>query len=168
MLRVSRKYHRLTSRKRDDELQTPILRGQCNCAYWHGVFGGFYLPHLRHAVYHHLITAEEIISKLEASQKQTKNRIEKGDFDYDGYPELCYSNKTINCYFKPSQGAALYEMDIIPKKFNPLATLRRKQESYHQKILQAQAKNSVTNVATIHDIVVSKVNGLENLLYYDK
>ena len=154
--------HKLADARRE------LYRGQGNCAYWHGVFGGFYLPHLRHAVYHHLITAEEIISKLEASQKQTKNRIEKGDFDYDGYPELCYSNKTINCYFKPSQGAALYEMDIIPKKFNPLATLRRKQESYHQKILQAQAKNSVTNVATIHDIVVSKVNGLENLLYYDK
>ncbi|MFH1231005.1 MAG: alpha-amylase/4-alpha-glucanotransferase domain-containing protein, partial [Planctomycetota bacterium] len=149
-----------------------LYQGQGNCAYWHGVFGGFYLPHLRHAVYHHLITAEEIISKLETShplgQKQTKNIIDKSDFDYDGYPELRYSNKIINCYFKPSQGAALYEMDIIPKKFNPLATLRRKQESYHQKILQAQGKNSVTNVATIHDIVVSKVAGLENLLYYDK
>ncbi|MFH1229955.1 MAG: alpha-amylase/4-alpha-glucanotransferase domain-containing protein, partial [Planctomycetota bacterium] len=140
-----------------------LYQGQGNCAYWHGVFGGFYLPHLRHAVYHHLITAEEIISKLETShplsQKQTKNIIDKDDFDYDGYPELRYSNKIINCYFKPSQGAALYEMDIIPKKFNPLATLRRKQESYHQKILQAQGKNSVTNVATIHDIVVSKVAG---------
>src|SRR5579872_7398128 len=29
------------------EAMTSLLRGQCNDAYWHGVFGGLYMPHLR-------------------------------------------------------------------------------------------------------------------------
>jgi len=28
-----------------------LYRGQCNCPYWHGAFGGIYLPHLRNAVH---------------------------------------------------------------------------------------------------------------------
>ena len=34
----------------------PLLRAQCNDAYWHGVFGGLYLPHLRHAAYSALLS----------------------------------------------------------------------------------------------------------------
>ena len=147
-----------------------LYQGQSNDAYWHGVFGGFYLPHLRHAVYNHLIGAEEILQKMLPDKKKGKNAqvsLEIADLDYDGYPEIRYSNKSINCYFKPAQGGALYEFDIISKRFNPLATIRRRQESYHHKILEAQAQNAVTNIATIHDLVVTKTKGLENLLYYD-
>ncbi|MEW6026334.1 MAG: alpha-amylase/4-alpha-glucanotransferase domain-containing protein [Planctomycetota bacterium] len=147
-----------------------LYRGQDNDAYWHGVFGGFYLPHLRHAIYNHLIGAEAILQEISPSKPNGKNKLaslEIADLDYDGYPEIRYSNKTLNCYFKPSQGGSLYEFDIVPKRFNPLATIRRRQESYHKKILEAQAQNGVTNVATIHDLVISKTKGLENLLYYD-
>src|SRR5262249_54520419 len=35
-----------------------LYRAQCNCSYWHGLFGGLYLNYLRDAVYHHLIEAE--------------------------------------------------------------------------------------------------------------
>src|SRR5437879_5697104 len=35
-----------------------IGRAQCNDAYWHGVFGGLYLPHLRHAIWRHLALAD--------------------------------------------------------------------------------------------------------------
>jgi len=35
-----------------------LYQGQCNCSYWHGAFGGIYLPHLRNAVYQHLLAAE--------------------------------------------------------------------------------------------------------------
>lgn len=38
-----------------------LYKGQCNCAYWHGIFGGLYLPHLRYAVYKNLIEAENLI-----------------------------------------------------------------------------------------------------------
>src|SRR6266436_5135757 len=35
-----------------------IGRSQCNDAYWHGVFGGLYLPHLRAAIWRNLALAE--------------------------------------------------------------------------------------------------------------
>ena len=35
-----------------------LWRGQANDAYWHGVFGGCYLPHLRRAVKSALLEAE--------------------------------------------------------------------------------------------------------------
>src|SRR5439155_1707832 len=35
-----------------------IGRAQCNDAYWHGVFGGLYLPHLRNAIWRNLALAE--------------------------------------------------------------------------------------------------------------
>lgn len=35
-----------------------VLKAQCNDVYWHGVFGGLYLPHLRQAVYGAVAQAE--------------------------------------------------------------------------------------------------------------
>ena len=31
------------------------------CGYWHGAFGGAYLPHLRNAVFQHLIAADNLL-----------------------------------------------------------------------------------------------------------
>jgi alpha-amylase len=44
----------------DSEARRELYRGQCNCSYWHGVFGGLYLGHLRFAVYKHLLAAERL------------------------------------------------------------------------------------------------------------
>ncbi len=41
-----------------------LYRGQCNCPYWHGAFGGLYLPHLRNAIYKHLIQADTLLEQL--------------------------------------------------------------------------------------------------------
>ena len=162
MLEVSNKTHQLKGAAKENALGE-LYRGQGNCAYWHGIFGGFYLPHLRHAMYQHLIAADRI-----ASRKTTApNHIEVQDYDRDGSDEIKISNKDINCYIKPSQGGAVYEYDITEKEFNPLATLARRREAYHAKILQSQAQNAIHNIATIHDLVVAKTPGLENLLYYD-
>jgi len=55
MLRVSRRaiaaapVHRDGAKSSDELLQARdlLLRAQCNDAYWHGIFGGIYAPHLR-------------------------------------------------------------------------------------------------------------------------
>jgi alpha-amylase len=41
-----------------------LYQSQCNDSYWHGVFGGLYLPHLRSAVYEQLIQAEYLADKV--------------------------------------------------------------------------------------------------------
>ena len=38
-----------------------LYRGQCNCPYWHGAFGGIYLPHLRNAIYNQLIACDNLL-----------------------------------------------------------------------------------------------------------
>ena len=42
-----------------------LYRGQCNCPYWHGSFGGLYLPHLRNAIYRSLIAADNALDDAE-------------------------------------------------------------------------------------------------------
>ena len=55
MLMVSRRLQRPSERGMTgalvEQARTSLYRGQCNCSYWHGAFGGIYLPHLRNAVY---------------------------------------------------------------------------------------------------------------------
>ena len=46
-----------------------LYRGQCNCPYWHGAFGGLYLPHLRNAIYRSLITAHNALDEAEAEDR---------------------------------------------------------------------------------------------------
>ena len=48
-----------------DAARQELYRGQCNCPYWHGAFGGLYLPHLRNAIYRSLIAADNAIDEAE-------------------------------------------------------------------------------------------------------
>jgi len=55
MLRTSRRVARLRAAgiasPALEEAERLLHEGQCNCAYWHGAFGGVYLNHLRTALY---------------------------------------------------------------------------------------------------------------------
>jgi len=67
--------------------QDHLYQGQCNCSYWHGAFGGIYLPHLRNAVYFHLLTAEAALEKaLGRPEKWVEATNE--DYDFDGLQEI--------------------------------------------------------------------------------
>lgn len=55
MLRVSAKVERAGN---PPSAVAHLHMAQCNCAYWHGTFGGAYLSFLRLALWHHLIVAE--------------------------------------------------------------------------------------------------------------
>ena len=46
-----------------DDAMKHLLMGQCNCPYWHGLFGGIYIGALRHAIYENLLKAEQIIDE---------------------------------------------------------------------------------------------------------
>ena len=63
-----------------DQARDHLYRGQCNCPYWHGAFGGVYLPHLRNAIYQHLIIADQL---LDQATDASPARIEAADFDFD-------------------------------------------------------------------------------------
>ncbi|MBT3251081.1 MAG: DUF1926 domain-containing protein [Candidatus Marinimicrobia bacterium] len=133
-------------------------KAQCNCAYWHGVFGGLYLPHLRHALYSNLIAAEKSINY---------EPVEEIDIDHDGKKEIILSGKSIRL-FLTCKGGAIREMDFLPADFNLINTLSRYEEYYHKKLHELNNGKKSSGTASIHDLVQTKEDGLENFLHYDK
>ncbi len=144
-----------------------LYRGQCDCAYWHGIFGGLYLGHLRHAVYEHLINAENIVDR----KKHGTNEWIKGertDFDKDGHDEVLISNRKMNAYFDVDHGGGLFELDYKPKSFNLADTISRKEEAYHHKLKEMEKpKQKGEEPLSIHEMKEVKEGGLGNQLFYD-
>ncbi|MFC1570642.1 alpha-amylase/4-alpha-glucanotransferase domain-containing protein [Candidatus Omnitrophota bacterium] len=174
MLYVSEKLEKLKdSKKKTDlvkEAEKELFRGQCNCAYWHGVFGGLYLYHLRNAVYEHLIKGEAIIDQGLMGKKQCAN-VDVRDIDADGLDEVILENRDINLYFSPEEGGVLKELDSKKIGQNFINTLRRKKEAYHRKIIkklqEAALKENDDNVKTIHDDIQAVDPSLSEHLSYD-
>jgi alpha-amylase len=147
-----------------------LYRAQCNCPWWHGAFGGLYLPHLRNATYHHLIEAENAyLSKRDAgSLGRSGVDAEQDDWDLDGKKEICLQNNRMAAFFKPDRGGSMYELDLRVIAHNLLATLSRRPEAYHETIRRhAEGGQDGQGAQSIHDRVVFKQAGLERLLQYD-
>jgi alpha-amylase len=142
-----------------------LYRGQCNCSYWHGAFGGIYLPHLRNAVYNHLIAADNL---LDEALGKPANWVEAtaADYNLDTRQEVQLVNDRVGCLFAPHAGGQLYELDVRSICHNLLSTLTRRPEAYHQKV-RGGATESNGDVASIHDRVIFKQEGLDERLHYD-
>ncbi len=142
-----------------------LYKGQCNCSYWHGAFGGIYLPHLRNAVFTALIAADNILDQafgrgplwVEATAK---------DWDFDGRQEVRLENDRLVTLINPNNGGQIYELDVRSICHNVLATLARRPEAYHRKVLNGPSDTS-DGAASIHDRVVFKQEGLDQRLQYD-
>ncbi len=111
--------------KRTEEARDHLFRGQSNDPYWHGVFGGLYLLHLRGGNYRSLLRAENI------ARPDGRLRIEQRDFDGDGDEEVLVTSPQMNCYFH-RVGGRIFELDYRPVAWNLLATLARRPEPYHE------------------------------------
>lgn len=144
-----------------DAALTELYRGQCNCSYWHGAFGGVYLPHLRNAIYNHLIAAENLIDEHEGRRgEEPWVSLEAGDFNLDARNEARLANESFVAYAAPAAGGSLYELDVRSICHNLLATLARRPEAYHRKVLAGPSTDG-GDVASIHDRVVFKQEGLD-------
>lgn len=169
MMHISRRLERAAQANPQSELveraRAELYRGQCNCGYWHGAFGGIYLPHLRNAIYRHLIAADNLLER-EAGRSDPWIEAKAEDFNFDARQEIQLANDKLYCLFAPSRGGQLYELDVRPICHNLLATLARRPEAYHRKVL-AGAGTHDGQCASIHDRVVFKQAGLDQRLQYD-
>lgn len=148
-----------------DQARTHLYRAQCNCSYWHGAFGGIYLPHLRNAVYSNLITADNL---LDQATGRTGSWIEAAadDYNFDSRQEVVLSNDRLLAMFAPGRGGRMTELDVRAIRHNLLATLTRRPEAYHEKILGG-GQNGNDECASIHDRVVFKQADLDQRIQYD-
>lgn len=166
------RYHEASSDRAAlvDQARSELYRGQCNCGYWHGAFGGAYLPHLRNAVYQHLIAADNLLDTAEgrgfSEGDQPWVELTSGDYNFDARPEVRLASNRLLALVSPSHGGHLYELDVRPICHNLLATLTRREEAYHGKVRAGQGASG-GEVASIHDLVVFKQADLDQRLQYD-
>ncbi|MBI3596713.1 MAG: DUF1926 domain-containing protein [Nitrospirae bacterium] len=153
--------------KRLAEARSELYRAQGNDAYWHGLFGGYYLNYLRHAVHQHLIRAENLLASHPAGSAV---RLTETDLDRDGHPEWLVESSRINLYLKPSDGATAIEIDYRPKAVCLTHLPMRRPEAYHQKLkMQAGvAAPSSDGIPSIHDLTVVKASAVNRQLVYDR
>ena len=143
-----------------------LWQGQCNCPYWHGLFGGLYLPHLRHANYSKLIEAENTIDSIENEQAEIGG-IRQLDYNMNGRDELILSTSKLNCYIDPDYGGSIFEIDYRPKCFNITNNLARHEEAYHEKIRKSVGAGEGDQPKSAHYIVACKEKNLDKYLVYD-
>jgi hypothetical protein len=149
-----------------------LYRGQCNCPYWHGAFGGLYLPHLRTAIYRSLILADNALDDAEG-KFGPRATLEVGDHNLDARQEVRLENDALIALVRPALGGHLYELDVRQNAVNLLATLERRPESYHRAIMetierQKDDRPHENGAKSGQERVILKQEGLDRLMVYDR
>lgn len=135
-------------------------RSQCNCAYWHGVFGGLYLNYLRQAVHHHQLKAEHLLYKYATTHDMAAISVASSPGNY-----RLWGGK-IAIQAKADQGLCVTRIDDISTAFCWSDVLARRREAYHSKLTEKQLEAAEEH-ASIHDRVVVKEEGLADKLVVD-
>jgi len=173
MLRVSARIASAPVRhdgsKTNDELlqaRDLLLRAQCNDAYWHGIFGGIYAPHLRTDPWRNLIRAEAIADRQIPGALVP--RVELLDYDADGTNELLFTSLEAQVLLKPGDGGTIAALDFRPAAATLVNSILRRPEAYHTRLREAAGKPATGAVASIHEQTRVKEPGLERFLRYDR
>ncbi len=129
-----------------------LWKAQANDTYWHGLFGGIYMGHVRSAIYHHLIKAETAADKKLHGAGHWQ-RFEFTDFDRDSQNELIVESDQQNLYIDPQRGGTLFEWDIRRSAHNLLSAMTRREESYHQTLREheQERRRKSSNTSYQHD-----------------
>lgn len=149
-----------------------LYRAQSGCAYWHGIFGGLYLNHLRRGVYQHLIGAQNLLQNLSVERPVY---LKTHDVDGDSKKEVIIGNKCLEVYIKPDNQGAIFELDNKIKCANMINTIRRIREPYHSKVSEKKRVNlrelraeiSNDRYVNIYNVLGVKGRNLKRFLIYD-
>jgi alpha-amylase len=180
MLRVSDKVDRMAARPERTSALDHLYRGQSNDCYWHGLFGGIYIAHMRAATLHHLIAAEDLADAAAGASAGS----EVLDLDLDGRDEIRIANAGQVVTIDLDEGAGIGSWDLRAARHAVTGVLRRRPEAYHEtlreherRVAEAAATNggagagsaagAPSGAASIHDRVQVKEPGLAEKLVYD-
>ena len=184
MVQVSGKVERAVAEhpERSDEITVmhkELYRAQCNCSYWHGLFGGLYLNYLRDAVFRHLLVAEAFADAAvgRPAPAWAPNSPTVGttvsdeiDIDADLEREIVIQSSGLDVMVRPHDGGVVQELAYRTKTFMLSNVLSRHEEGYHQKLLLHLRKppgDEAGAPKSIHDVIKVKEPGLDKFLIYD-
>lgn len=152
MLEVSARLDALPVARHDARLADLLHRAQANDAYWHGLFGGLYLPHLRRGVWSSLLALEAALDRL-----QPRAACERRDLDGDGFDEAFLRSPALQAVVRTDGTAAVRELAGYGRAQNFGDTLRRHAEHYHRKVIAGAAHEKAGDgIASAHDRVAFK------------
>jgi hypothetical protein len=149
-----------------------LMAGQSNDCYWHGLFGGIYLPDLRVAALARLISAEDLATGDHAATGVLR------DVDLDGRDEVVLAGPGQFVTVKLEEGGAIPRWDLRAAAHPLAAVMRRRPEAYHETLRAHETAGHGSGhgpaetteggaPASIHDIVMVKQEGLLDHLRYD-
>jgi 4-alpha-glucanotransferase len=148
-----------------------LFAGQSNDCYWHGLFGGIYLPDLRVAALSRLIAAEDLAVGDDAPTGIRR------DTDLDGRDEAILANAGQFVTVKLEDGGGIARWDLRAAAHPLAAVMRRRPEAYHDTLRRheesaghaatGQDAGDGASPASIHEVVRVKQEGLLEHLRYD-
>jgi alpha-amylase len=165
MLRVSGKVEAMPVGPARDRALDHLYQGQSNDCYWHGLFGGVYISHMRLATHEHLIAAEDLADR----DAGALDAAETLDLDLDGADEVRLATAGQVVTVDLEEGAGIGDWDVRAARHAVTAVLRRRPEAYHAKIADDDGAEVGEGAATasIHDGVRAKEAHLADHLVYD-
>ena len=173
MLRVSRKVEALAAGDVDEAALTSIrdhlYQGQSNDCYWHGLFGGIYLSHMRLATLEHLIAAEDAADRAAGVSGIS---VVSADLDVDGFDELLVTAPGQIVVLKPNEGGGIGSWDARAVRHALTSVMRRRPEAYHDTLREADSgaveeQEAGDGAVSIHDLVKVNEPGMSQRLWYD-
>ena len=151
------------------EAETHLYASQCNDAYWHGIFGGLYTPHLRTGILRRLIQAESLLDRVEGARQGDGLRARHCDFDCDGYDEVLAAHPMFGLVLRPADGGTVSSLRFKPADIELINSLARRPEIYHSELQRAvDGPSGEGQPASIHELVRSKEPNLASYLRYDR
>jgi alpha-amylase len=173
-----------------------LYQGQSNDCYWHGLFGGIYIVHMRMATLAQLIAAEDLADSAEAASGGHPYGARLVDTDLDAIDEVLVTSPGQTVVVDLAEGAGISSWDLRASRVALASVLRRRPEAYHERLVaheQAAEEEALGAAAaagegeaageapgghaaaaaadaphTIHDIVNVKEPGLAAFLHYDR
>jgi hypothetical protein len=181
MLRVSEKVAAMAPGPERDSALDHLYQGQSNDCYWHGLFGGIYIVHMRMATLAHLIAAEDLADaqavRLGIGYGMAAYGARMYDTDLDAIDELLAGSPGQTVVVDLADGAGITTWDLRATRLALASVMRRRPEAYHARLIAheghgpagaADAREAAAGgPKTIHDIVSVKEPGLSKLLHYD-
>src|SRR3990172_3116467 len=162
MLRVSASVEAMPAGAARERALDHLYRGQSNDCYWHGLFRGIYLVHMRMATLAQLIAAEDLVLGNTGLSGVA-------DYDLDGRDEVVIGTVGQTVLVDPAEGGGISSWDLRASRVALASVLRRRPEAYHAQLraAEAAAAKKKSGAVSPHEGFQTKELGLSKLLVYD-